>query len=297
MTAPATTVTPVAERRASRGLWCDAGRRLLRNRPAMVGVFFIVIFVGAAVFAPVLAPYGPQDGHPRGAAPAAVRGAHHGHGPAGPGRVQPDPLRRPGQPPRGRRVGADGPRHGRHHRRRRGRHRGQGRRRPDALDGRVPRDPGNPARDRHRRLARQGPVADHARGRRHERADLRAPPARLPAHPARVRLRDRRPIGRRRLGPRAGAPHAAQRADAAHRPGDARPRHGDHRHRRPRLPRPGPRRSADAGVGHDADRARRFLQTAPWLVLFPAAAIVISAIGFNLLGDGLRESLDPRLKR
>ncbi len=43
--------------------------------------------------------------------------------------------------------------------------------------------------------------------------------------------------------------------------------------------------------------ARRFLQTAPWLVFFPGLAIVISAIGFNLLGDGLRESLDPRLRR
>ncbi len=36
---------------------------------------------------------------------------------------------------------------------------------------------------------------------------------------------------------------------------------------------------------------------APWLVFFPGVAIVISAIGFNLLGDGLRESLDPRLRR
>ena len=43
--------------------------------------------------------------------------------------------------------------------------------------------------------------------------------------------------------------------------------------------------------------ARRFLQQAPHLVFFPGAAIVISAIGFNLLGDGLRESLDPRMKR
>ena len=41
----------------------------------------------------------------------------------------------------------------------------------------------------------------------------------------------------------------------------------------------------------------RFLQSAPWLIFFPGAAITISAIGFNLLGDGLRESLDPRLKR
>jgi peptide/nickel transport system permease protein len=43
--------------------------------------------------------------------------------------------------------------------------------------------------------------------------------------------------------------------------------------------------------------ATKFLRQAPWLIFFPGTAIVISAIGFNLLGDGLRESLDPRLKR
>lgn len=43
--------------------------------------------------------------------------------------------------------------------------------------------------------------------------------------------------------------------------------------------------------------ARRFLQTAPHIVFFVGGAVVVSAIGFNLLGDGLRESLDPRLKR
>ncbi len=43
--------------------------------------------------------------------------------------------------------------------------------------------------------------------------------------------------------------------------------------------------------------ASKFLQSAPWLIFFPGAAIVISAVGFNLLGDGLREALDPRLKR
>jgi peptide/nickel transport system permease protein len=41
----------------------------------------------------------------------------------------------------------------------------------------------------------------------------------------------------------------------------------------------------------------KFLRQAPYLIFFPGIAIVISAIGFNLLGDGLRESLDPRLKR
>jgi peptide/nickel transport system permease protein len=43
--------------------------------------------------------------------------------------------------------------------------------------------------------------------------------------------------------------------------------------------------------------ARRFMQTAPHIVVFSGGAIVISAIGFNLLGDGLRETLDPKLKR
>jgi peptide/nickel transport system permease protein len=41
----------------------------------------------------------------------------------------------------------------------------------------------------------------------------------------------------------------------------------------------------------------KFIRQAPWLLFFPGAAIVVSAIGFNLLGDGLRESLDPRMKR
>ncbi len=40
-----------------------------------------------------------------------------------------------------------------------------------------------------------------------------------------------------------------------------------------------------------------FLQNYPYLIFGPGAVIVISAIGFNLLGDGLREALDPRLKR
>jgi peptide/nickel transport system permease protein len=43
--------------------------------------------------------------------------------------------------------------------------------------------------------------------------------------------------------------------------------------------------------------ATQYLRQGPYLIFFPGLAIVISAIGFNLLGDGLRESLDPRLKR
>lgn len=41
---------------------------------------------------------------------------------------------------------------------------------------------------------------------------------------------------------------------------------------------------------------RDFLRQAPYLVLFPGAAITLSVISLNLLGDGLRDALDPRLK-
>ena len=40
----------------------------------------------------------------------------------------------------------------------------------------------------------------------------------------------------------------------------------------------------------------RYLQTAPYLAIIPGVAIVISVLGFNLIGDGLREALDPKLR-
>jgi peptide/nickel transport system permease protein len=40
----------------------------------------------------------------------------------------------------------------------------------------------------------------------------------------------------------------------------------------------------------------RYLQTAPFLAIIPGLAIVISVLGFNLIGDGLREALDPKLR-
>lgn len=43
--------------------------------------------------------------------------------------------------------------------------------------------------------------------------------------------------------------------------------------------------------------ARQFLVRAPHLLLFPGAAIVACTFGFNLLGDALREALDPRTRR
>ncbi|PTM43415.1 ABC transporter permease [Bosea sp. 124] len=39
-----------------------------------------------------------------------------------------------------------------------------------------------------------------------------------------------------------------------------------------------------------------FYQTAPWMILFPGAAISLAVFGFNLVGDALRDWLDPRLK-
>ncbi len=41
---------------------------------------------------------------------------------------------------------------------------------------------------------------------------------------------------------------------------------------------------------------REFLRTAPHIATFPGIAIMLTVLGFNLLGDGLRDVLDPRLK-
>jgi peptide/nickel transport system permease protein len=41
---------------------------------------------------------------------------------------------------------------------------------------------------------------------------------------------------------------------------------------------------------------RQYMALAPWISLFPGIAIMITTIGFNLLGDGLRDALDPQLR-
>ncbi len=43
--------------------------------------------------------------------------------------------------------------------------------------------------------------------------------------------------------------------------------------------------------------ARNVVFVAPWLVMGPGAMIAVTVLGFNLLGDGLRDALDPRLNR
>ncbi len=42
--------------------------------------------------------------------------------------------------------------------------------------------------------------------------------------------------------------------------------------------------------------ARNFLTIAPWLITFPGVAIFLAVLAFNFVGDGLRASLDPRLR-
>ncbi len=41
---------------------------------------------------------------------------------------------------------------------------------------------------------------------------------------------------------------------------------------------------------------RDFMGEAPWVTLFPGLAVIVSVLGLNLLGDGLRDWLDPRMK-
>lgn len=43
--------------------------------------------------------------------------------------------------------------------------------------------------------------------------------------------------------------------------------------------------------------ARPYLTTAPWTMIFPGVAIMLTVLGFNLFGDGLRDALDPKLKQ
>lgn len=40
--------------------------------------------------------------------------------------------------------------------------------------------------------------------------------------------------------------------------------------------------------------SRRFMHLSPWMILWPSLAVALVAIGFNLLGDGLRDALNPR---
>ena len=43
--------------------------------------------------------------------------------------------------------------------------------------------------------------------------------------------------------------------------------------------------------------SRSYLESSPWLVTLPGLCILLVVIGFNLLGDGLRDYFDPKLRR
>ncbi|TRC91520.1 ABC transporter permease [Mesorhizobium sp. WSM4310] len=51
-----------------------------------------------------------------------------------------------------------------------------------------------------------------------------------------------------------------------------------------------------ASLGLMLSDSRNLMETAPWLMIFPGLTIMISILGFNLLGDALRDILDPRMR-
>lgn len=52
-----------------------------------------------------------------------------------------------------------------------------------------------------------------------------------------------------------------------------------------------------ASWGTMASEGFKALQSAPWRLLFPAALISITIFAFNAVGDGLRDALDPKLRK
>jgi peptide/nickel transport system permease protein len=297
MTTASVTDRPVAVERTSRGLWRDAGRRLVRNRPAMLGLVLIVVFVMAAVMAPIVAPQGPFAVF----SGVSLKPPSPGH-PFGTDRLARDELARVLYGAQislyvgvvsvvmgltigsviGALAGAFGGR-------------------VDAVLMRVVdvllAVPGI--------LLAIGIVAWLDRGllqimlavavtnvpifARFLRGSLLAlreaefvTAARsIGASPIRLLLRHMLPNALTPLIVAATLALATAIIDVAGLGFLG-------------LGPPDPR---TAEWGTMLTDARSFLQRAPWLLFFPGAAISITAIGFNLLGDGLRESLDPRLKR
>ncbi len=53
----------------------------------------------------------------------------------------------------------------------------------------------------------------------------------------------------------------------------------------------------DPAWGSMLRTAYQYIQVAPWYSIFPGTAIFFTVLGFNLVGDGIRQALDPRLRR
>jgi peptide/nickel transport system permease protein len=49
--------------------------------------------------------------------------------------------------------------------------------------------------------------------------------------------------------------------------------------------------------GQILNSGKNYLTTAPWIMVFPGLAIMLAILGFNLLGDGLRDVLEPKSRR
>ena len=54
--------------------------------------------------------------------------------------------------------------------------------------------------------------------------------------------------------------------------------------------------SGNVSWGYMVSQGKSYMTTQPWLVLFPGLGIVITVLGFIFVGDGLRDSMDPRLR-
>lgn len=52
----------------------------------------------------------------------------------------------------------------------------------------------------------------------------------------------------------------------------------------------------DPSWGSMLSDSRKYMEMAPWLVIFPALFIILTILSFNILGDSLRDVLDPKLK-
>lgn len=51
-----------------------------------------------------------------------------------------------------------------------------------------------------------------------------------------------------------------------------------------------------ASWGNILSEGRQFITQAPWITMFPGAAIMLTVLGLNVVGDGLRDALDPRMR-
>jgi ABC-type dipeptide/oligopeptide/nickel transport system permease subunit len=49
--------------------------------------------------------------------------------------------------------------------------------------------------------------------------------------------------------------------------------------------------------GNMLNQGLPYLESAPWLTFWPGAAIFLAVLGFNLVGDGIRDAMDPRMRR